>query len=60
MVSQIPDVTIRKSRYSYGHPSFAAIAYLSDFDKKLDKVTNDNAYGEDETIRVDWFLKKVR
>jgi len=59
MVSQIPDVRIRKSRYSYGHSSLHSVAYLPDFDKKRDKVDKNNAQGEERAFRVGWFLKKV-
>lgn len=59
MVSQIPDVRLRKSRYSYGHSALFPIEELLDFDRRLDKVEKNGADGKDRTLRVNWYLKKV-
>lgn len=59
MVSQIPDVRLRKSRYSYGYSALFPIDQLPDFDRRLDKVEKNGADGKDRTLRVNWYLKKV-
>lgn len=53
-----PDVTSRKSRYSYGIVVRKSIHALSDFDPILDEVVL-NVLGEERTLRMNWYLKKV-
>jgi hypothetical protein len=59
MVLQIPDVRVRKPRYSYGHSALFVIDGLLDFDKQLDAVERSGADGTDRIPRVSWYLKRV-
>lgn len=52
----LPEVTARKSRYSYGILAANLVSSLSDFDPDLDVVSKD-PYGKDRTDRMDWFLR---
>lgn len=53
-----PQVTLRKSRYSYGIVVDCPIDGLDDFDPDLDVVKID-AEGEEVTPRIRWYLRKV-
>ena len=59
MVSQVPEVNMRKSRYSYGIECMQDISALSDFDREVDEVCTDHPNGRKTTRRVNWYLKKV-
>lgn len=58
VLDTLPDVTARKSRYSYGIALNTAIDQLRDYDKTLDMVHRDPE-GDTVTPRMDWFLKKI-
>lgn len=57
-MSSMPEVTLRKSRYSYGIKGAQVISGLSDFDPELDVVSLD-AEGLKRADRMIWYLKKV-
>jgi len=59
MVSQVPEVNTRKSRYSYGIICKKDVTGLSNFDHKLDEVSTNNPDGRKTTLRVDWYLRKL-
>jgi hypothetical protein len=58
MLSTMPAVTMRKSRYSYGVLVEIPIDILADFDAAVDAVVV-NAEGKRVTKRMRWYLLKV-
>lgn len=54
----LPEVTSRRSRYSYGIAVRCSIEYLDDFDEEKDEVETD-AEGRNVTYRMKWYLVKV-
>ncbi|KAJ4142726.1 hypothetical protein NW754_010169 [Fusarium falciforme] len=57
ILRSLPEVTSRKSRYSYGIAVRCSIEYLDDFDKDKDEVEID-AEGRNVTYRMKWYLVK--
>jgi len=55
----MPEVTARKSRYSYGLLVDKPIKNLKNFDIIADEVKFDPE-GNEVTQRMDWYLRKVR
>ncbi|KAM5357311.1 hypothetical protein ACJZ2D_016397 [Fusarium nematophilum] len=53
----LPEVTARKSRYSYGVVARHKIRHLKDYDKGVDRLEKD-AEGQDVTYRMNWYLLK--
>jgi hypothetical protein len=58
ILRSLPEVTSRRSRYSYGIAVRCSIEYLDDFDKDKDEVEID-AEGRNVTYRMKWYLVKV-
>ncbi|RTE74824.1 hypothetical protein BHE90_010742 [Fusarium euwallaceae] len=57
VLATLPDVTARKSRYSYGICLSFPIDQLHDYDETLDTVTRDPE-GDLVAARMVWYLKK--
>ncbi|KAJ3462465.1 hypothetical protein MRS44_007251 [Fusarium solani] len=57
ILRSLPEVTSRRSRYSYGIAVRCSIEYLDDFDKDKDEVEID-AEGRNVTYRMKWYLVK--
>ncbi|KAL6363963.1 hypothetical protein LRP88_03394 [Fusarium phalaenopsidis] len=57
ILRSLPEVTSRRSRYSYGIAVRCSIEYLNDFDKDKDEVEID-AEGRNVTYRMKWYLVK--
>jgi hypothetical protein len=58
-LNRMPEVTARRSRYSYGILANRPISTLIDFNPDLDEVHIDPE-GIKVTSRIGWYLKKVR
>lgn len=58
ILRSLPEVTSRKSRYSYGIAVRCSVEFLDDFDKDKDEVEID-AEGRNVTYRMKWYLVKV-
>jgi hypothetical protein len=59
VLASMPEVTARKSRYSYGIVVDKPIRNLGDFDAVTD-IVGTNPEGEEVVPRMDWYLSKVR
>ena len=59
VLASMPEVTARKSRYSYGILVDRRIKNLKDFDAAAD-AEKINPEGDKITSRMDWYLRKVR
>lgn len=59
LLDMLPDVTCRKSRYSYGTEARYPIEDLDDFDEELDQVVL-NPEGKKRVYRMEWYLRRVR
>ncbi|KAI8723147.1 hypothetical protein NCS52_00169900 [Fusarium sp. LHS14.1] len=57
VLATLPNVTARKSRYSYGIEVDTHIAHLDDYDRTLDKTSRDPA-GDEVTTRMRWYLRR--
>ena len=59
ILASMPEVTARKSRYSYGILVDRLITNIGDFDIVADTIKT-NPEGDKVTSRMDWYLSKVR
>ncbi|RSL74411.1 hypothetical protein CEP53_000242 [Fusarium sp. AF-6] len=57
VLATLPNVTARKSRYSYGIRVEVRISQLSDYDENLDEAFCDQA-GDMVASRMTWYLKR--